>query len=32
MARVEFMLYIDAPMSEVYRVSQDYSIRYEWIH
>ncbi|ENU25828.1 hypothetical protein F992_02685 [Acinetobacter modestus] len=31
MARVEFVLYINTPISEIYQVSQDYSIHYEWI-
>jgi hypothetical protein len=30
MARVEFQLFIDAPVDLVYAVSQDYSVRYEW--
>jgi hypothetical protein len=31
MAHVEFVLYINTSINEIYQVSQDYSVRYEWI-
>jgi hypothetical protein len=31
MAHVEFLLYINTSINEIYQVSQDYSVRYEWI-